>query len=43
MVERMDAMRTEVMARVRATKAFYFQLTADQQRAFDALPPPPRN
>jgi hypothetical protein len=40
MIERMDAMRTEVMARVRATKTFYFQLTADQQRVFDSLPPP---
>lgn len=43
MIERMDEMRTQVLARVRATKAFYFQLTAEQQRAFDTLPPPPRN
>jgi hypothetical protein len=43
MMARMDEMRAQVIARVRATKAFYSQLTAEQQRAFDALPPPPRS
>lgn len=40
MMARMDEMRASVMARIRATKAFYSQLTPEQQRAFDGLPPP---
>jgi hypothetical protein len=43
MIARMDEMRALVMARVRATKAFYSQLTPEQQRVFDTLPPPPRS
>ena len=42
MVARMDQMRSAVLARVRATKTFYSQLTPEQQRAFDTLPPPQR-
>jgi hypothetical protein len=42
MVARMDQMRAGVMTRVRATKTFYSQLTPEQQRAFDTLPPPQR-
>lgn len=42
MVARMDQMRAVVMTRVRATKTFYSQLTPEQQRAFDTLPPPQR-
>jgi len=42
MVARMDQMRASVMTRVRATKTFYSQLTPEQQRAFDTLPPPQR-
>lgn len=39
MIARMDQMRAAVMIRVRATKSFYSQLTPEQQRVFDALPP----
>ncbi len=42
MVARMDQVRAAVMTRVRATKIFYSQLTPEQQRAFDTLPPPQR-
>jgi hypothetical protein len=42
MVEHMDEMRAQVMARVRATKTFYLQLTPEQRHVFDTLPPPPR-
>jgi periplasmic protein CpxP/Spy len=42
MVARMDRMRATVMTRVRATKTFYSQLTPEQQRSFDTLPPPQR-
>jgi protein CpxP len=42
MVARMDQMRATVMTRVRATKTFYSQLSPEQQRAFDTLPPPQR-
>ncbi|HWF00815.1 MAG TPA: Spy/CpxP family protein refolding chaperone [Caulobacteraceae bacterium] len=37
MVSNMDEMRQVTLARVQATKAFYRQLSPDQQRAFDAL------
>lgn len=37
MVSNMDAMRQVMLARVQATKAFYRQLTPDQQRAFDRM------
>lgn len=42
MVARTDEMRAVMMAKVRATKTFYGQLTQDQQRIFDRLPPPSR-
>jgi hypothetical protein len=42
MVARMDQMRAVVMTRVRATKTFYSQLSPEQQRTFDTLPPPQR-
>jgi hypothetical protein len=42
MVARTDEMRAVMMAKVRATKIFYGQLTPDQQRIFDRLPPPSR-
>ena len=42
MVARMDQMRAAVMTRVKATKTFYAQLTPEQQRTFDTLPPPQR-
>ena len=37
MVSNMDEMRQFTFARVQATKAFYRQLTPDQQRTFDAM------
>ena len=37
MMSHMDEMRTIMTARVQATKAFYGQLSPDQQRAFDAM------
>jgi hypothetical protein len=41
-VARLDRMRTEVLARVDATRAFYAQLTPEQQRVFDHMPSPGR-
>jgi hypothetical protein len=38
LVVRLDRMRTEIMARIAATRTFYAQLTPEQQRAFDAMP-----
>ncbi len=37
MISNMDEMRQMMLARVQATKAFYRQLTPDQQRAFDQM------
>ncbi len=37
-VARLDRMRTEVLARVDATRAFYAQLDPEQQRVFDHMP-----
>ncbi len=38
LLARMDQVRARLSDRVAATKTFYAQLTADQQRAFDAMP-----
>jgi hypothetical protein len=37
-VARLDRMRTEVMARIAATRAFYGKLSPEQQRTFDHMP-----
>ena len=37
MLAHFDKMRERMVARVAATKAFYAQLSADQQKAFDAM------
>lgn len=42
MVARLDRMRTEVMARIAATRAFYDKLSPAQQAAFDRVPNPGR-
>lgn len=41
-VARLDRMRAEVMARIDATRAFYGQLSPEQQRVFDHMPSPER-
>ena len=41
-IVRLDHMRTEVMARIAATRTFYAALTPEQQRLFDHTPPPGR-
>ncbi|MGH7025436.1 MAG: Spy/CpxP family protein refolding chaperone [Caulobacteraceae bacterium] len=42
MAARVDMMRSEVMARIAATRAFYAQLTPAQQQAFDQMRSPGR-
>lgn len=37
MLAHFDAMRAHIVARIEATKAFYAQLSPDQQKAFDAM------
>ncbi len=37
MMSQMDEMRRIMLARVQATKAFYAQLSPDQQHAFDVM------
>jgi hypothetical protein len=37
MISQMDEMRRMMLSRVQATKAFYAQLTPDQQHAFDQM------
>ncbi|HEY1562038.1 MAG TPA: Spy/CpxP family protein refolding chaperone [Caulobacteraceae bacterium] len=41
-IERLDRMRTEVLARIAATRAFYALLSPEQQRVFDHMPNPGR-
>ena len=41
-VARLDRMRTEVLARIAATRTFYAQLSPEQQRVFDRMPSPAR-